>query len=491
MKRIYFFALFLLPLLMFSCDAINGKKNTESQNTAVSPLTDKINGPLGEYFQIVQREFLVQDGRVTIDLRRVKDGFPVPVKSNAPLGSCPDCYEMALMAEFMDADGNVLTRSVADYTSAYDEISFLSKLPMNETSSVTFAIGAPGVSKVKLLSDFDYHGKATCNLSGNVKGTMDVLMSLEFSPEGEARGAYYHRQFGPDATLYLVGSLMNQELLLNEYSTLGKRIGSFKGMFKDGVYSGDYKAFDGRTYNFSLSEDPSMYPIDYANSNDLAFSNEPAYNPENPTENYEQYFQELFENEGVLVSASDTMQFVLDRSQLEMLVGDSDTLSLNYYQKSLPVTWSSSDEAVVMVGSTGVVRAIAEGEAFVMASIQPSRRDVVTTRAYVKVTKPEPVKKKTTSTTKSQGKPSTIDLGFATYEPMPQEGMPGVKNGKPHGNGIMRFKSSHIIPGTQDCVAEAGEWVNGMWRDGKINAGTWYRNDGNQVIVKLGQRYNR
>lgn len=84
---------------------------------------------------------------------------------------------------------------------------------------------------------------------------------------------------------------------------------------------------------------------------------------------------------------------------------------------------------------------------------------------------------------------SKIDLGFATYEPL--EGASGIKDGKPHGNGIMRFKSRQTIPGTEDCVAEPGEWVNGAWRDGKINMGTWYRNDGNQVIVKLGQRYNK
>lgn len=86
-------------------------------------------------------------------------------------------------------------------------------------------------------------------------------------------------------------------------------------------------------------------------------------------------------------------------------------------------------------------------------------------------------------------KVSKLDLGYATYEPL--EGASGIKDGKPHGNGIMRFKSRQTIPGTEDCVAEPGEWVNGAWRDGKINVGTWYRNDGNQVIVKLGQRYNK
>ena len=106
----------------------------------------------------------------------------------------------------------------------------------------------------------------------------------------------------------------------------------------------------------------------------------------------------------------------------------------------------------------------------------------------------EPQEQLQTETEQSQEKPvkpkvSKLDLGYATYEPL--EGASGIKDGKPHGNGIMHFKSRQTIPGTEDCVAEPGEWVNGAWRDGKINAGTWYRNDGNQVIVKLGQRYNK
>ena len=106
----------------------------------------------------------------------------------------------------------------------------------------------------------------------------------------------------------------------------------------------------------------------------------------------------------------------------------------------------------------------------------------------------EPQEQLQTETEQPQEKPvkpkvSKLDLGYATYEPL--EGASGIKNGKPHGNGIMRFKSRQTIPGTEDCVAESGEWVNGAWRDGKINVGTWYRNDGNQVIVKLGQRYNK
>lgn len=81
-------------------------------------------------------------------------------------------------------------------------------------------------------------------------------------------------------------------------------------------------------------------------------------------------------------------------------------------------------------------------------------------------------------------KSAVVNLGYATYNGDSQ-------NGKPHGNGTMTFRRYYVIPGTVDCEAAPNETVTGMWREGKINMGTWYRNDGNQVVVKLGQRYNR
>lgn len=478
MKHIHIFTMLMISLVLFSCN---------EGNKAVKPASEKINGPLGEYFQLVQSDFPKQDGRAAISFKRIKEGWPVPVKTNAPLGDCDECYEPSLMAEFMDQDGNVLVKAVADCFSSPEQMTALMDLKLDEIGSISFPVASKGVRQVKILSDFVYHGIASSNLLGVVGESMDILMSLEFSPQNEAKGAYYHKKFGPNALLYLKGSLDGTALVLDEYTAEGKRLGKYNGAFKDGTYVGIYEAFDGKTYDFSLAEDELMFPVDFTGVDFGGFSDELAFQV-NSQEDYEQFYQEMFESQGILLSAKDTMQLMLNKEQLELVVGESDTLVLTSYHAAMPITWSSSDEAVAMVGSHGVVRAIGEGEAFIVASVQPNKRDTITTQAYVKV---KPVPKKSSAPAKPQAKTSSINLGYATYEPLPQDGMSGVKDGKPHGNGIMRFKSSHIIPGTQDCTAEAGEWVNGMWRDGKINVGTWYRNDGNQVIVKLGQRYNK
>ena len=273
----------------------------------------------------------------------------------------------------------------------------------------------------------------------------------------------------------------DDEIVLKEFSASGNLIGKFDGNYECGTYKGNYESFDGNKYDFTMYDDAGMTPIYLGNIDFGRFGSMDG----NDMENYEDFYKALFENEGVIPFESDTMTVALNKQELRLKVGEMDTLVVvSSLLDGMKTSWISSNEAVAMIGASGVVRAIGEGEAELICNIQPLKGNPLTATATVKVEKAK---------AQSQPKPknSNLNLGFATYEPLPQSGMSGVKNGQPHGNGIMRFRERHVIPGTIDCMAESGEWVNGMWRDGKINAGTWYRNDGNQVIVKLGQRYNK
>lgn len=54
-------------------------------------------------------------------------------------------------------------------------------------------------------------------------------------------------------------------------------------------------------------------------------------------------------------------------------------------------------------------------------------------------------------------------------------------SGLPHGNGILRITRSTTINGE---TAQPGERIEGVFRNGYLNMGTWYKNDGNVVVVK-------
>lgn len=164
------------------------------------------------------------------------------------------------------------------------------------------------------------------------------------------------------------------------------------------------------------------------------------------------------------------------REKIEATVGDTIQLSLlkEPVTGNEDIVWQSSDESVVTVDSAGLVIACGAGQTEVVAK---SNRTSLTASMPITVKK-SPAKKVSTGGS-SNGKK---DLGYATYEgPM--------SNGQPHGNGTMYFKTSHVIPGTVNVTAEAGEKVIGAFRDGKINVGTLYRKNGNQVVVRAGQQF--
>lgn len=72
-----------------------------------------------------------------------------------------------------------------------------------------------------------------------------------------------------------------------------------------------------------------------------------------------------------------------------------------------------------------------------------------------------PVKKETPTS-------GTVNLGYATWTG-------GLLNGKPHGNGRMKFRSSHAIGGCS-TVPEAGDYIDGYCENGVVQSGALYRN---------------
>ena len=71
----------------------------------------------------------------------------------------------------------------------------------------------------------------------------------------------------------------------------------------------------------------------------------------------------------------------------------------------------------------------------------------------------------------------TINLGYATYTG-------DLKNGKPHGYGVLTYRQSHRIVPSKDFYAEPGDTFEGDFRDGKISGLGYWKHNGNQTAVK-------
>lgn len=163
------------------------------------------------------------------------------------------------------------------------------------------------------------------------------------------------------------------------------------------------------------------------------------------------------------------------RESIEMTTGDTVQLSLlkEPATGNEAITWKSSNEEIVSVDSYGLLIALKDGSVEVTATSAESQ---------LVATMPVTVKKTAAQKQGAASNSGKKDLGYATFEgPM--------QNGKPHGNGTLYFKQSHVIPGTVNVTAEAGEKVIGSFREGRVNVGTLYRKNGNQVVVRAGQEF--
>lgn len=130
---------------------------------------------------------------------------------------------------------------------------------------------------------------------------------------------------------------------------------------------------------------------------------------------------------------------------------------------------------VVVLGAIGGCFALMNNDKKTNDNDEPVKVDTATVNKPVELEQPkieEP--KPDNSIQNGQG---GIDLGYAKYEG-------DIKNGKPHGNGTLTFKETHIVPGAKGNIeAKAGEYAIGSWRNGEVNLVTLYQKDGNQVKI--------
>lgn len=140
------------------------------------------------------------------------------------------------------------------------------------------------------------------------------------------------------------------------------------------------------------------------------------------------------------------------------------------------VTWKSGNEAVATVSPDGIVTAVAAGKATITAVADRSQ-----TKAEIEVTVSDGGSTGTTTVTDggATGGIVTKDLGYAVYKGRMKNGLMNDESG------VLTFKTTHIIEprDVKKREAKAGEKVVGIFEDGHLTTGTWYKSDGNKEVI--------
>lgn len=148
MKTIKYFAIATIAICLVSC---GDKKKTEekSEEIVLTPETTKIKGDLGDYFEVVDKEYTVTDDwgdMVTIEVKRTDTDYAFNLKGVEPYGTFGQGItgHAGFGIEILDEKGNVIEKTPATASGlggmySSDDMKEALKLKAGETGTVRWS----------------------------------------------------------------------------------------------------------------------------------------------------------------------------------------------------------------------------------------------------------------------------------------------------------------------------------------------------------------
>ncbi len=178
MKALKYFSLILLTLLFaVSC-------SEEKKEDKVSVKTAKISGPLSPYFEVVPKDYKIQHDtfyEVSFEVKRIAEGLPEPWSAELANSGKYD-IESDLSVEFIDAEGNVLDKTVM-----LVDTEELFALGVGESTSFNCYIDNSDVSTVA-SARFGSSFKMEAQMTDSTDSIDDADADLEKAMEGIDKG---------------------------------------------------------------------------------------------------------------------------------------------------------------------------------------------------------------------------------------------------------------------------------------------------------------
>lgn len=127
--------------------------------STIKPTSVKINGPLSEYFEVVDRNYKLTDGKVNIEFKRIEEGGP----ESSSLNSNP-----TFTVELLDEDGNSISSSSTSVVWSREQLEAVFALGVDETASITFEFDdTKGAVNFKVSSKWNEDSESGAASSAN------------------------------------------------------------------------------------------------------------------------------------------------------------------------------------------------------------------------------------------------------------------------------------------------------------------------------------
>ena len=243
------FKLFFILMAVISFTACsNGGK--------LVPTSKKVNGPLGKFFEIVERDYKINDNELSVEFKRIAKGGPTGASWSS---------EPTFTVELQDEDGNSIASEHTNVVFSEKQLESVFSLGIDETASITFKFDKDKTKeavKFKVSSKWKEGDPNSSERSSGIEETYDLKGKVDKYPitmhleiEGSlVKGTYYYDKKGPDAQLNLSGSCDGNSLDINETDENGTPTGHFKGTMDDGVFKGQFITNKGKSMPFAVTE---------------------------------------------------------------------------------------------------------------------------------------------------------------------------------------------------------------------------------------------
>ena len=254
MKKFFYNSLIAIAtmVLVTSCG-----KSTEHEGLIVKSTT--IEGELAEYFQLVDKEYNLDDNELTVEVKRIKEGLPRPWRETAKPEDISIKFELTV-----SSGKKTIGKADKDLTEKPDQTAKLVDLPVGKTQKLTFTNidddVMPG-DKISLAASFKML-RYIVTLKGRIGSSMNVTMALIVNKDGKVKGAYHYNRYSPKHLLFLSGKMRGQNLELSEFNANGLWTGDYRTTYSNGVLTGSMTNSRYNTYAVQLNDGEADFDIE-------------------------------------------------------------------------------------------------------------------------------------------------------------------------------------------------------------------------------------
>lgn len=132
-------------------------KKQPAEVVKVQPSKTDVSGPLHGYFEVVDRSYKIVNGKMNVEFRRIREGFPQPWESGMEIGYSEGHCEPGFYVELLDEDGDILSKDETSIIYDRSELQSLASLNTDETATISFSTGSAKPTGFRIGSSFTVH----------------------------------------------------------------------------------------------------------------------------------------------------------------------------------------------------------------------------------------------------------------------------------------------------------------------------------------------